>query len=517
MLKRVMLGFSAFVGLFIALCAVPASAQIGPGSPAAYLSCQLTPGPPPTWGPCTSSNPLQIAGSLTATLTPFTPSASGARGTPIAVTTSDSSGTLPTGTAVLVTNVGANPMYCNVNGVAATTSDQYIASGGGSYVFGVPAGVTVLHCIATAGSTTANIVGGSGLAAMTGGGSSSSGSNASVGATGSVAPSSATYVGIISGGNLVGWTGAVTNAGTFAVQATLQASATTAIGKVDPNTIGNWGLAASTQNGTTPTNGGLVMGQFNTTPATITSGNISPFQMDASGNLLVNIKAGAGSGGTALADQATFTQSTTSETPIGCLYTSSYTAGTTGKSTVMQCDSGGHPLVNPGTLATWGLAALTGATAPTNALAMAAEYLSSSPTYTTGQTGALQMTAAGSLHTTVDNTNANGAAAASASSPVTPANQPIGAANFAATQVSVTSSATSIVAQRTGVSGTGRVSVTITNTTTTALYLGGSGVTTSTGTLLPGIVGASVTINTTAAVYGISSGSSATVTAFETY
>src|SRR5215831_3467721 len=41
----------------------------------------------------------------------------------------------------------------------------------------------------------------------------------------------------------------------------------------------------------------LVGGQFNTTPTTIASGNFSPLQLDSAGNLLVNIKAGA-SGGT---------------------------------------------------------------------------------------------------------------------------------------------------------------------------------------------------------------------------
>jgi hypothetical protein len=39
------------------------------------------------------------------------------------------------------------------------------------------------------------------------------------------------------------------------------------------------------------------MGQFNTTPTTITSGNVSPFQMDNAGNLLVNVKAGGAGGG----------------------------------------------------------------------------------------------------------------------------------------------------------------------------------------------------------------------------
>lgn len=85
---------------------------------------------------------------------------------------------------------------------------------------------------------------------------------------------------------------------------------------------------------------------------------------DTTSGIWVNIKAGAGSGGTALADGATFTQGTTSLTPIGCLFINSYTAITTGKAGVLSC------------------------------------------------------TNAGSLHTTVDNTNANGSATSANSSPV---------------------------------------------------------------------------------------------------
>lgn len=151
----------------------------------------------------------------------------------------------------------------------------------------------------------------------------------------------------------------------WVVNATLQATATTAIGKVDPNTIGTWGLVASTQNSATPTNGHVAEGQFNTSPTTITSGNVSPLQLDNAGNLLVNIKAGAGSGGTALADNGAFTQGTTNMTPIGCFFTSgSYSAITTLHAGVVSC------------------------------------------------------TSAGSVHTTVDNTNANGQATMANSSPV---------------------------------------------------------------------------------------------------
>lgn len=86
----------------------------------------------------------------------------------------------------------------------------------------------------------------------------------------------------------------VVGTGTFAVQATLQASATIAIGKVDPNTLGSWGLQASTQNSATPTNGGLVLAQFNTSPTTITPGNVSPLQMDNAGNLRVTVAGAIG-------------------------------------------------------------------------------------------------------------------------------------------------------------------------------------------------------------------------------
>lgn len=143
--------------------------------------------PPNNWQPCTASNPLQISGSISASLGGFTPSASGARGTPFSVTTSDSNGTLPTGTVVIVSNPGANPMYCNVNGVAATTSDQPIAAGVGNwFAFTIPSGVTTLHCIATGGSTIANMLGGSGLATGSGGGGAGGGGAITI-ASGAVA------------------------------------------------------------------------------------------------------------------------------------------------------------------------------------------------------------------------------------------------------------------------------------------------------------------------------------------
>lgn len=105
---------------------------------------------------------LPVSGTFSASLGGFTPSASGARMTPLTVTTSDSSQTLATGIDDVISNVGSNPMYCNVNGVAATTSDQPIPANSW-FAFTIPSGISTLHCIATGGSTTANGVGGSGL------------------------------------------------------------------------------------------------------------------------------------------------------------------------------------------------------------------------------------------------------------------------------------------------------------------------------------------------------------------
>lgn len=97
--------------------------------------------------------------------------------------------------------------------------------------------------------------------------------------------------------------------------------------------VGNSGaiMDFAGQNATAPANSLLVGAEFNTTPSTITSGNASPLQVDAAGNLLVNIKAGAGSGGTAIADEATFTEGTTSLTPIGGVFKTSQTALTNGQ------------------------------------------------------------------------------------------------------------------------------------------------------------------------------------------
>ena len=136
----------------------------------------------------------------------------------------------------------------------------------------------------------------------------------------------------------------VVGTGTFAVQAasTLGAETTKVIGTV--RNLGNAGAITdfAGQNATAPANSWLIGGMFNTTPTTLTTGNASPLQLDNAGNLLVNIKAGAGSGGTALADQAAFTQTSTNLTPAGCAYIASYSSITTGHAGVLNCDASGR-------------------------------------------------------------------------------------------------------------------------------------------------------------------------------
>lgn len=112
--------------------------------------------------------------------------------------------------------------------------------------------------------------------------------------------------------------------------------------------------------------------------------------------------------------------------------------------------------------------------------------------------------------------NPNGAAAPASASPVTPSNQPAGSGAMATGQVSCGTSSTTLVAARTGVAGTGRVSVTVTNLGTNDVEIGNTGVTTSTGSLLVGVKGASVTFNTTAGLFCVA-GSAQSVSYIESF
>jgi hypothetical protein len=76
-------------------------------------------------------------------------------------------------------------------------------------------------------------------------------------------------------------------------------------------------------------------GQYNSSLPTLSNTNYSIVQVDSSGRLIVNCGSGCGgSGGTSIADEATFTQGTTSITPIGGIYTTSITSLTSGQAGV---------------------------------------------------------------------------------------------------------------------------------------------------------------------------------------
>ena len=94
--------------------------------------------------------------------------------------------------------------------------------------------------------------------------------------------------------------------------------------------------------------------------------------------------------------------------------------------------------------------------------------------------------------------------------PAIPTITPVGATTWAVTQVSIGTTATSLLAARPG-----RFGVVITNTGTTPIFLGIAGVTVNNGAFLPGVVGASKTIPVTGAVFGIVASGSQIVTVEE--
>lgn len=261
------------------------AALLAPAAAQAQTSTFICLGPPGI-GACTpvsATNPMPVTGSFSAG--GFTPSAAGARGTPLTVTTSDSSGNLPTGAVTVVSNTGTtNPMYCNVNGVAATTSDQLISANGGWYSFTIPAAVTTLHCIATGGTTTANMLGGSGLATGTGGGSGGGITGTTSNASSAVA-TSATNVPVV--GWLYGFNGSTWDQ--------LQVDASKNLKVVSTNLA--QGSLTSGQTGS------LVMGAVTTSPPTYTTAQTSPFSLDTVGN----IRTAAGGGDPCQALPKTYT------------------------------------------------------------------------------------------------------------------------------------------------------------------------------------------------------------------
>ena len=224
---------------------------------------------------------------------------------------------------------------------------------------------------------------------------------------------------------------------------------------VNPGTAANWGIGSSTQNTASVANGQLVLGQYNLSPASITSTNMSPLQLDSVGNLRITInntnavvavsQSGSfnvgqvgtwtvqpgntanttawlvtGTGGTFPITAASLplpsgASTAANQTNIqgvigaatapasmalaGGVYNSTQPTLTTGQSAALQLDASGNLRVNvmAGGGGGGGTSSSFGAAFPTTGTAAGGEYLSSPPTLTSGQMVALQTNVNGSL------------------------------------------------------------------------------------------------------------------------
>lgn len=185
MLRKVILAAISFA----LLSCFPAQAQQAiPIASCGTLSASLNTAIPHALYMDTSGN-LCTAASVSASITGF-PTVQ-TTGTPISVTTSSATGTLPAGAVVVASNVGAtNGAYCKL-GASATVSDQLIPPNSW-FAFTVGAN-TQLSCITSTSTTTVNMVGGSGLPTGSGGGGSGGGSSSITSWAGGTLGAMATY------------------------------------------------------------------------------------------------------------------------------------------------------------------------------------------------------------------------------------------------------------------------------------------------------------------------------------
>ena len=108
------------------------------------------------------------------------------------------------------------------------------------------------------------------------------------------------------------------------------------------------GLLVGQGSTTSGQSGPLAQGAVTTANPSYTTATTRPLSLDTNGGLRVSIIAGAGSGGTAAADEATFTQGTTNYTPAGCFFNSSVTSLTSGQGGAFQCTADRQLFVNLG-------------------------------------------------------------------------------------------------------------------------------------------------------------------------
>ena len=235
----------------------------------------------------TSANPGKISGSFSASLTGFQPTPAY---TSLSVGATSSRVALPSGTVVVVYNTGTNAAYVTIGGssVVATAGNDVVPAGG--WMAFTVGSAAYLAGIETAGATTLNLSGGSGLptGAGSGGGSGGSGSNASVGSTGSAVPASATLSGMSVGGTMTAIPGTSNglkidgSAVTQPISAAglpLPTGAATAAGQ--PTVAG----AGSTTSGQT---GNLDMAAVTSSPPTYTNGLTNSLSLTTAGALRVD-------------------------------------------------------------------------------------------------------------------------------------------------------------------------------------------------------------------------------------
>lgn len=85
----------------------------------------------------------------------------------------------------------------------------------------------------------------------------------------------------------------------------------------------------------------LIGGRYDSSARTLETGDVGAIALNASGQVLVEIAAGAGSGGTSAADGATFTRNTTSITPVGAVVETSAPTLTNGDVAGLSQTTGG--------------------------------------------------------------------------------------------------------------------------------------------------------------------------------
>lgn len=184
--------------------------------------------------------------------------------------------------------------------------------------------------------------------------------------------------------------------GTVAANATLSAETTKVIGTV--RNLGGTGatLDFAGQNASSPANAWLIGAQYNATPTTVATGNASPLQIDSSGNLKVNIAAGASSGAVA---QGSTTAGQTGGLTQAAVTTAAptYTTATTNP---LSMDTSGNLRVT--VTGAVGLAQGSTTSGQTGSMVMGA-VTTAAPSYTTAQTSPFSLTTTGDLRTVFSN------------------------------------------------------------------------------------------------------------------